>query len=128
MTGGIAGIHQMLGGLVVVALIVVAILAAFQAAGRSGDATRIASYVAGALLVLQYVLGFLLLGSNFRNSNEHYVIALLILVPIGLQHTAARRLSPQTRGISTMIWALAAAFVSVIAYMTGMWGTAAVAS
>ena len=40
MEGGLAGIHEILGGLVVVAFIVMAILAAVAAAGRrQADAT-----------------------------------------------------------------------------------------
>jgi heme A synthase len=125
--GGLAGIHEMLGGLVVVALIVTAILAAVEAARArrevtDGGALRIVSYVAAALLLLQYLLGVLLITSNLRNSVEHYVIALLVLVPVALQHGAGRRLSPQARGVGTLIWALAAAFLAILAYLTGTFG------
>jgi heme A synthase len=122
MEGGLAGIHELLGGIVVVAFIVTAVMAAVEASGRGGDATRVISYAAAALLALQVLLGVLLLGSNFRNSTSHYVIALLILVPVALQHGAGRRLSPRSRGVATMIWSLAAAFLSIIAYITGMQG------
>jgi hypothetical protein len=122
MEGGLAGIHQTVGGLVVVALVIVAILAAVQAAGRGGDAARTMSFVAGGLFGLQILLGLLLLGGGSRNSTTHYVLGLLILVPLGLQHTAGRRLSAQTAGVATMIWSLAAAFLSVIVYLTGMQG------
>jgi hypothetical protein len=47
---------------------------------------------------------------------------LLVLIPVALQHSSARRLSTQTRGLALLIWALAAALLSVIAYMTGMAG------
>lgn len=120
---GLAGIHNMLGGLVVVAFIVTVVLAAIQASGRSGEAARYASFVAAGLLLLQYVVGVLLLGGGARNATIHYVVGLLVVVPVALQQTAARRLGPQTRGLGTLIWALAAAFVSVIAYLTGMQGT-----
>jgi heme A synthase len=122
MEGGLAGIHELLGGIVVVAFIVTAVMAAVEASGRGGDATRVISYAAAALLALQVLLGVLLLGSNFRNSTSHYVIALLILVPVALQHGAGRRLSPRSRGVATMIWSLAAAVLSIIAYITGMQG------
>ncbi len=117
----------MLGGLVVVALIVVAILAAIAAAGRDMRWVRTASLVAAGLLALQYLLGLLLLGNGFRNSTTHYVIGLLVLVPVALQHSAGRRLSEQTRGVAIMIWSLAATFIAVIAYLTGMWGVAGAA-
>ncbi|MFN8590252.1 MAG: hypothetical protein U0031_02240 [Thermomicrobiales bacterium] len=122
---GLAGIHQLIGGLVVVAFIVVMVLAALQAAGRSGNATRTFSMVAAGLLVLQYVIGFILVGSGARNQVGHYIIALLILVPVALQHTVMKRFGPQTVGIATLIWALAAVFLSIIAYLTGMHGAVA---
>ena len=123
MEGGLSGVHEILGGLVVVAFIVLAILAAMAAAGRGIRWLRTASFIAAGLLALQYVVGVLLLASGFRNSNTHVAIALLVLIPVALQHSSARRLSTQTRGIALLIWALAAALISVIAYMTGMAGT-----
>ena len=117
-----AGIHEILGGLVVVAFIVMAILAAIAATGREMQWIRQASFLAAGLLVLQYLFGVLLLARGFSNSPSHVVIALLVLIPVALQHSSARRLSAQTRGLALLIWALAAAVLSVIAYMTGMAG------
>ena len=127
MEGGLAGIHELLGGLVVMALVVTALLAAFQVTKRDdaatgGDALRIVSYAAAALLLLQYLLGFLLLAGNARNSMEHYIIALLAIIPVGLQHSSGRRLAPRTQGVAMLIWALAAAFLAILAYLTGMRG------
>lgn len=122
MSGGLVGIHQLIGGLVVVAFIVVLVLAAVQAAGGNARWTRSASMVAAALLVLQYILGFALLGGGLRNSMTHYVLALLVIVPVALQHSSARRLSPTMQGTAVVIWALAAVFLTVIAYMTGLAG------
>jgi heme A synthase len=116
------GIHEILGGLVIVAFIVLVILAAMAAAGRNDRWARTASFIAAGLLALQYLIGVLLLGSGARNSNTHYVIALLVLVPVALQHSSARRLSTQSGGVALLIWALAAAFLSVIAYLTGTYG------
>ncbi len=122
MEGGLSGIHEILGGLVVVAFIVMAIVAAIAAAGRDMPWIRQASFVAAGLLALQYLVGVVLLASGFSNSPSHVVIALLVLIPVALQHSSARRLSAQTRGLALLIWALAAAVLSVIAYMTGMAG------
>jgi hypothetical protein len=117
----------MLGGLVVVAFIVVVIVAATAAAGRAVPWLRTLSFVAAGLLALQYLVGLLLLGNGFRNSTTHYVIALLVLVPVALQHSSGRRLSEQTRGVALMIWSLAATFLAVIAYLTGTWGAVSAA-
>jgi hypothetical protein len=119
---GLAGFHEILGGLVVVAFIVMAILAAVAATGRDMPWIRQASFIAAGLLALQYVVGVLLLANGFRNSNAHVAIALLVLIPVALQHSSARRLSSQTRGVALLIWALAAALLSIIAYLTGMAG------
>jgi heme A synthase len=120
--GGLSGIHEILGGLVVVAFIVMAILAAIAATGRDIQWIRQASFIAAGLLVLQYLVGVLLLANEARNTGEHIVIALLVLIPVALQHSSARRLSSQSRAVALLIWALAAAVLSVIAYLTGMAG------
>ena len=122
MEGGLAGIHEILGGLVVAAFIVMAILAAIAATGRDMPWIRQASFVAAGLLLLQYLVGVLLLANGSRNTGSHIVIALLVLIPVALQHSSARRLSSQSRAVALLIWALAAAVLSVIAYMTGMAG------
>ena len=122
---GLTGIHEMLGGVVVVAFIVAAILAAIAAAGRDMRWVRTASFIAAGLLVVQYVVGLLLLGNGQRNSTIHYIIGLLVLVPVALHHGFGRRLSEQTRGVALMIWSLAATFLAVIAYLTGTWGVTA---
>ena len=122
MEGGLSGIHEILGGLVVLGFIVMAILAALAATGRDIGWIRQASFIAAGLLVLQYLVGVLLLANGFRNTSSHLVIALLVLIPVALQHSSARRLSSQSQDVALLIWALAAAVLSVIAYMTGMAG------
>ena len=97
------GLHQTVGGLVVVAWIVVTIIAAFEAATGRNQWTRPASFVAAALLLLQYVLGFGLLGNGARNSTGHYIIALLIIVPVAMQQASGKRMSTQARGIAVLI-------------------------
>jgi hypothetical protein len=120
--GGLAGIPEILGGLVVVAFIVTAILAAIAATGRDMPWIRQVSFVAAGLLLLQYLVGVLLLANGFRNSSTHLAVAILVLIPVALQHSSARRISSQSRAVALLIWALAAAVLSVIAYMTGMAG------
>jgi heme A synthase len=128
MSGGLTGFHELVGGLVVVAFIVTTILAAIQAAGGNARWTRMAAMVAAALLLLQYILGFALLGSGLQNSPMHYIVALLAIVPVGLQHGSARRLAPRTQGVAMLIWSLAAALLTIIAYMSGMAGVTNVAA
>ncbi len=49
------------------------------------------SYLASLLLMLQYLLGIGLLASGARNQAIHYALAILVLVPIGLEHGLIRR-------------------------------------
>ena len=92
-----SGIHEILGGLVVVAFIVMAILAAIAAEWTryAMDSPGVLHFRPG-LLVLQYLVGVLLLANDARNSGEHIVIALLVLIPVALQRSSAR-LSSQSR-------------------------------
>lgn len=122
MGAGLSGIHEMLGGIVVVLMIIVAILAAISAGGGSNNMLRPASMLAAGVYILQILLGVLLIGNGFRNSTGHYLVGLLILIPVALQHSSAKRLQPRTRDITIMICALAAAFLSVLAYASGAFG------
>ncbi|MFN8664764.1 MAG: hypothetical protein U0075_22990 [Thermomicrobiales bacterium] len=122
MGSGLTGIHEMLGGIVVVLMIIVAILAAISAGGGSSSMLRPASMLAAGLYILQIVLGFLLIGNGMRNATGHYIVGLLILIPVALQHSSAKRLQTRTRDYAIMISALAAAFLSVLAYASGAFG------
>ncbi|MBL8126320.1 MAG: hypothetical protein JNM64_01705 [Chloroflexia bacterium] len=122
MGSGLGGIHEMLGGIVVVLMIIVAILAAISAGGGSSAMLRPASMLAAGLYLLQIVLGVVLIGSGMKNSTGHYLVALLILSPVALQHSAAKRMDTRTRDYAIMISALAAAFLSVLAYASGAFG------
>jgi heme A synthase len=122
MGEGLSGIHEMLGGIVVVLMVIVAILAAISAGGGSNGMLRPASMLAAGLYLLQIILGVLLIGGGTRNSTGHYLVGLLILVPVALQHSSARRFQARSRDYATMICALAAAFLSVLAYASGAFG------
>jgi heme A synthase len=122
MGAGLSGIHEMIGGIVVVLMIIVAILAAISAGGGSNAMLRPVSMLAAGLYILQILLGFVLVTSGFRNAAGHYIVGLLILIPVALQHSSAKRLNARTRDYATMICALAAAFLSVLAYASGAFG------
>lgn len=122
MGEGLSGIHEMLGGIVVVLMIIVAILAAISAGGGGNSMLRPASMLAAGLYILQILLGVLLIGNGMRNATGHYLVGLLILIPVALQHSSARRLDARTRDYATIICALAAAFLSVLAYASGAFG------
>ena len=108
----VASFHEIVGGLVVVAFIVMTILAAFEAAGHGGRQwTRQRRSLPRRCCSCSTCLASVLLGNGVRNSTEHYVIALLILVPVAFQHTVgAATLDADARHGSSLIWSLAAAF------------------
>ena len=122
MGAGLGGIHEMLGGIVVVVMIIVAILAAISAGGGSNSMLRPAAMLAAGLYLLQLLLGIVLISSGLKNSTGHYLVGLLILIPVALQQSSAKRLDARSRDYATMICALAAAFLSVLAYASGGFG------
>ena len=115
----VVNIHEIIGGLVVLAFLVLAILNLFQAMGKSISIVRPISMIAGGLLILQYVLGFLLMGQGLRNSNLHYGFALLAIVTVGAEHMLGGK---PGKGMAVFL-ATAASFVLVLlAYFYGMRG------
>ncbi|MDQ2651576.1 MAG: hypothetical protein M3Z20_00915 [Chloroflexota bacterium] len=122
MGAGLGGIHEMLGGIVVVLMIIVAILAAISAGNGNNSMLRPVAMLAAGLYLLQIVLGIVLISGGLKNSTGHYLVGLLILIPVALQHSSAKRLDARSRDYATMICALAAAFLSVLAYASGAFG------
>ncbi len=113
-------LHFILGTVVVVAFVVVAILNILKATGRTMPVARTISMAAAALLLLQYVVGFLLMGAGFRNSNLHYLIALLAIIPVGIEHGyAASRTTPHQRAITAAVASIATAVLLIVAHSIG---------
>lgn len=47
------------------------------------------SFAAAGLLLIQYVVGFSLLGSDHSMKPLHYILALVAIVPVGAEHMMA---------------------------------------
>ncbi|MCA9860383.1 MAG: hypothetical protein KC438_11710 [Thermomicrobiales bacterium] len=47
------------------------------------------SFAAAGLLLIQYVIGFSLLGSDHRIKAIHFILALVAIVPVGAEHMIA---------------------------------------
>lgn len=113
-------LHFILGSVLVVAFVVVAILNVLRATGRTIPVARTISMAAAALLLIQYIVGFLLMGSGFRNSNLHYLIALLAIIPVGIEHGyAASRTTPHQRALTAALASIATAVLLLIAHGIG---------
>lgn len=90
MGGGLTGIHNIVGTLVVVAYLALTIVNALRLRGGDVPWARPLSFVAAGLLLLQYLLGFALLGQGRQIILTHYVVALLAILTVGLEHGYAR--------------------------------------
>lgn len=107
-----ANVHMVVGILVVLSFLVLIVLNLLALRrGAPSLWARWLSYVAAALLLIQYVLGFSLLGAGHHNKTIHYVLALLAIIPVGFEHGFAQN-QPTPRG--RVRWSLIANVVTFI--------------
>jgi hypothetical protein len=79
------------GSITLLLFLVTTILYALGIGGRAIPAAKYVSYLASLFLLLQYLLGIGLLFSGNRNKALHYLFALLVIIPVGLEHGMIRR-------------------------------------
>lgn len=111
-------VHMVVGSLVVIAYIVLAVVNWIQFR-RNEDISwsRQLSMLAGALLLVQIALGFNLLAGDHSITAAHYIVALLALVPVGVEHSMAKaRESRSERQRLTALATTGTAVVALIAY------------
>ncbi len=114
------GIHSTVGTLVILGYLATAILYGLAYAGRAVPVLRVVSFAAAGLLLLQYVLGFSLLGDGYRNQASHYAFALGALVTVGLEHgLAANRPEGRPRAAVGGLAAVGTLVLVVITYLIG---------
>jgi hypothetical protein len=114
------GLHNIVGTLVVLAYLVLTVVNVLRARGSDLPWARNLSFAAAGLLLIQYLLGFWLLGDGHRNQAAHYVFALLAIVTVGLEHGYAQTRVTQSARATTALAATAATFILVvIAYSIG---------
>ena len=113
-------LHEAIGGLVLLAFIVLTVINILRMTGKDISIARPLSMAAAGLLLLQYVLGFLLMGGGYRNSNLHYLIALLAIITVGLEHGwAANRATARERATSSLVATALTTILIFAAYMIG---------
>lgn len=115
-------VHEGVGSLVVLAFLLLVILNLVTLfTGRSFGFQRIVAYIAGALLLIQYILGFTLLGKDYHITPAHYIIALLAIITVGLEHGYAnQRPTERDRAVMRTIANVATLILVVVAYAIGM--------
>lgn len=115
------GTHETVGTLVVLLYLVLVVLNLTTLfGGRTFSWLRQLSYVAALLLLIQYILGFTLLGQKHHITPAHYIIALLAILTVGLEHGYAnQRTTERDRATMRTVANVATLILVVIAYIIG---------
>lgn len=113
-------VHNVVGTLVVVAYLALAVANVLRVRGGDVPWARMLSFAAAGLLILQYLLGFWLLGSGNANQPSHYAFALLAVLTVGLEHGYAQtRSTPRARATTALVATVATFLLVAIAYSIG---------
>src|SRR5690349_17574504 len=114
-------IHMTVGSLVILGyLVTLALNIRSAATGREFSWQKMVSFGAGLLLLLQYMLGFSLLGEGRSITSWHFLIALCAIIPVGSEHGyASQRPSIVERG---KLAAMANVFTLVIVITAYLFG------
>jgi hypothetical protein len=117
---GLDRIHFILGSVVFLAYLVLTVLNLVRLSGRSVPFAAPLSRIAALLLLVQYVVGFLLLGAGAQITILHYVLALLALVTVGLEHGfAPSRATPRERAVAALVATLGTTILIGAAHAIG---------
>lgn len=113
-------IHNVVGTLVVLAFLALTVVNVVRVTGRPVAFATPLSYLASALLLLQIVLGFGLLGSGSEIEPIHYILGLLAIVTIGVEHGYARtRTAPDLRAMASLLATGATTILVAAAHIIG---------
>jgi len=120
-----ATIHLYIGTALLLFYLATTIVYAIGIGGTVIPWGKYVSYLAALLLVLQYLVGIGLLAAGAKNQALHYALAILVLVPIGLEHGLIRRRF-QGRQLAVNLTTVAAVttLVIFITYLIGKSGAA----
>ena len=117
-----ANVHMVVGTLVVIAFAIDLVLRILEYRGSTFSFTRMVSFAAGGLLLVQYVLGFgLLSSSDDKPSPIHYVLALAAILTVGAEHMATSQASSDPKGAKRIALRSVAATLALVlaAYFVG---------
>lgn len=116
----LAQIHLVVGSLVFIAYFVLTILNLLRVTGRDIAVVVPLARLAALLLLVQYLLGFALLGQRAQMTWVHFVLALLAIVTVGLEHGyAASRATPHQRAVAALIATLGTTILVGAAHVVG---------
>lgn len=109
-----ATVHMIVGGITLILFLVNAVMYGMEfTKGKPAAYHRLVSIGAATGLLLQYGLGFMLLADSESNSITwiHWVLALLVILPVGLEHGGTAN---QTSFRKKSILGLSAAVLSFV--------------
>ena len=97
-----SNVHMIIGLATLAAFILLTIVNGLRAfRGSQLSWARGLSFAAAGLLLIQYVLGFSLLGSDHSMKPIHYILALVAIVPVGAEHMIAAQETDKHRASRT---------------------------
>jgi hypothetical protein len=114
-------VHMIVGSIVVVLYLINFVMYTLTfLKGKAISYHRLVAMGAAAFLLLQYMLGFSLLGSGGSIAPLHIVLALSSILPVGAEHMlTAQETSFRRRGIIGMMATLITFVLVLIAFMIG---------
>ncbi len=105
-------VHMIVGSATLLLFLLNAIMYGIEMVkGQAVGYHRLVSISAATGLLLQYALGFMLLGDNHKITWMHWVLALVAILPVGLEHGGTAN-QPSFRKKSMM--GLAASIVTFV--------------
>lgn len=114
-------VHMIVGTITLVLFLANVVMYAIELAkGKPVAYHRIVSIAAATGLLLQYALGFMLLGAGNDISWFHWVLALVAIVPVGMEHgMTANQPNFRTKSMIGLIASILAFVVVLGAYAIG---------
>jgi hypothetical protein len=116
-----SNVHMIIGTLVIIGYVLnLGLYGATFLRGTAFPFHRAVSFGAATLLLLQYMLGFSLLGEGKDIPAIHFLLALAAVIPLGAEHMfAGKETNLRQRGLIGMLASLATLVLVLIAYMIG---------
>ncbi|MBA2470532.1 MAG: hypothetical protein H0V37_14095 [Chloroflexia bacterium] len=114
-------VHMIVGSAVVVAYLAVLVLNLRTASsGAEFSWQKMVSFGAATLLLVQYVLGFSLLGEGNDIPAFHFLLALAAILPVGIEHGyGSQRPAAKDRGKIGALANVMTLILVLVAYLIG---------
>lgn len=114
------GVHQTVGTLVVLAYVALTVVNILRLTGKNIPWARPLSFGAAGLLVVQFILGFSLLGDDHKITFWHYAFALLAILTVGAEHgMSSNQKTPSDSARIATVATAGTALLTIIAYAIG---------